>query len=155
MYGREATTLMAITANFLSDEAGRVKRCQEFLPQVRRCFRPLDEIGESELTHPLQLLIVDLLPGYSRRHEAALQAITGMDLGNRCNQEWQWRLAKVKQEHGITGTMPYGRTRSCAILPITQGEMLAAITIGQILAVLLTLNLIVLSFAAYRIMRRK
>jgi hypothetical protein len=33
--------------------------------------------------------------------------------------------------------------------------MLAAISIGQILAVLVTLNLIVLSFAAYRIMRRK
>jgi hypothetical protein len=33
--------------------------------------------------------------------------------------------------------------------------MLAAISIGQILAVLLTLNLIGLSFAAYRILRRK
>jgi UPF0716 family protein affecting phage T7 exclusion len=40
-------------------------------------------------------------------------------------------------------------------LPVTQAEMLAAISIGQILAILLTLNLIVLSFAAYRIMRRK
>jgi len=33
--------------------------------------------------------------------------------------------------------------------------MLAAITIGQILAILLTLNLIGLSFVAYRILRRK
>jgi hypothetical protein len=33
--------------------------------------------------------------------------------------------------------------------------MLAAITIGQVLAVLVTLNLIVLSFAAYVITRRK
>jgi hypothetical protein len=33
--------------------------------------------------------------------------------------------------------------------------MSAAISIGQILAVLLTLNLIALSFAAYRILRRK
>jgi hypothetical protein len=33
--------------------------------------------------------------------------------------------------------------------------MFAAISIGQILAVLLTLNLIALSFAAYKIMRRK
>jgi hypothetical protein len=33
--------------------------------------------------------------------------------------------------------------------------MLAAISIGQILAVLLTLNLIALSFAAYVILRRK
>jgi hypothetical protein len=49
----------------------------------------------------------------------------------------------------------YGRTWSCAILPVTQGEMLAAISIGQILAVLVTLNLIALSFVAYRIMRRK
>ena len=51
---------------------------------------------------------------------------------------------------------PQGITMwSCAILRVTQGEMLAAISIGQILAVLVTLNLIVLSFAAYRIMRRK
>jgi hypothetical protein len=33
--------------------------------------------------------------------------------------------------------------------------MLAAISIGQILAVLLTLNLIALSFVAHRISRRK
>ena len=33
--------------------------------------------------------------------------------------------------------------------------MLATISIGQILAVLVTINLIVLSFAAYRFMRRK
>jgi hypothetical protein len=33
--------------------------------------------------------------------------------------------------------------------------MLAAISIGQILAILVTLNLIALSYAAYRISRRK
>jgi hypothetical protein len=33
--------------------------------------------------------------------------------------------------------------------------MFSAISIGQIFAVLVTLNLLVLSFAAYRIMRRK
>jgi hypothetical protein len=33
--------------------------------------------------------------------------------------------------------------------------MLAAITIGQVLAVLVTLNLIALCFAAYVVMRRK
>ncbi len=36
-----------------------------------------------------------------------------------------------------------------------QGEMMAAIPIGQILAVLLTLHLIALSIAAYVISRRK
>ncbi len=36
-----------------------------------------------------------------------------------------------------------------------QGEMMAAISIGQILAVLLTLHLIALSIAAYVISRRK
>jgi hypothetical protein len=38
---------------------------------------------------------------------------------------------------------------------LAAGEMFAAISIEQILVVLVTLNLIVLSFAAYRIMRRK
>ena len=32
---------------------------------------------------------------------------TGMDLGRQCNQEWQRRLVKVKQEHRITGAAPY------------------------------------------------
>ena len=41
------------------------------------------------------------------------------------------------------------------MLRVTQGEMLAAITIGQVLAVLVTLNLIGLSIAAFVIMRRK
>jgi hypothetical protein len=49
----------------------------------------------------------------------------------------------------------YGRLRTCAIFPATQDDMLAANSIGQILAVLLTLNLIGLSFVAYRILRRK
>jgi hypothetical protein len=33
--------------------------------------------------------------------------LTGMDLGSRCNEEWQWRLLKVKQKYGVTGAMPY------------------------------------------------
>ena len=40
---------------------------------------------------------------------SVVNGLTGMDLGRRCNQEWQWRLVKVKQKYGITGTMPYGR----------------------------------------------
>jgi hypothetical protein len=31
--------------------------------------------------------------------------LTGMDLDNRCNQEWQGRLVKVKQKYRVTGTM--------------------------------------------------
>ena len=38
---------------------------------------------------------------------SVVNGLTGMDLGRRCNQEWQWRLVKVKQEHGITGATPY------------------------------------------------
>jgi len=49
----------------------------------------------------------------------------------------------------------YGRRWSCAILPVTQREMFAAISIGQILAVLVTLDLIGLSIAAFIILRRK
>ena len=44
---------------------------------------------------------------------------------------------------------------SCVIMPVAQAEMLAAISIGQILAVLVTLNLIALSIATYVILRRK
>ena len=40
---------------------------------------------------------------------SVVNGLTGMNLGNRCNQEWQWRLMKVKQELGITGATPYGR----------------------------------------------
>jgi len=38
---------------------------------------------------------------------SVVNGLTRMDMGNRCNQEWQARLAKVKQEHGITGATPY------------------------------------------------
>ncbi len=64
----------------------------------------------------------------------------------------------IKQRMGFSGAPGKGkpgRARGCALLPVTQGEMLAAISIGQILAVLVTLHLIALSFAAYVIMRRK
>jgi hypothetical protein len=36
-----------------------------------------------------------------------VNGLTGMDLGSRCNEEWQLRLVKVKQEHGVTGATPY------------------------------------------------
>jgi hypothetical protein len=32
---------------------------------------------------------------------SVVNGLTGMDLGNRCNQEWQKRLVKVKQESEI------------------------------------------------------
>ena len=40
---------------------------------------------------------------------SVVNGLTDMDLGNRCNKEWQWRLVKVKQNYGVTGAMPYGR----------------------------------------------
>jgi transcriptional regulator with XRE-family HTH domain len=36
-----------------------------------------------------------------------VNGLTGMDMGSRCNQEWQERLAKVKQKWRITGATPY------------------------------------------------
>jgi hypothetical protein len=38
---------------------------------------------------------------------SVVNGLAGIDLGNRCNQEWQKRLLKVKQEYGITGATPY------------------------------------------------
>jgi hypothetical protein len=40
-----------------------------------------------------------------------VNGLTGMDLGSRCNEEWQWRLVKVKQKWGITGRTPYSSSR--------------------------------------------
>ncbi|HZR17368.1 MAG TPA: hypothetical protein VFE51_08575 [Verrucomicrobiae bacterium] len=39
--------------------------------------------------------------------------LTRMHLGNRCNQEWQWRFVKVKQKWGITGPTPYSSGWEC------------------------------------------
>jgi len=36
-----------------------------------------------------------------------VNGLTGIDLGRRCNEEWQKRLVKVKQESGVTGPTPY------------------------------------------------
>ncbi len=33
--------------------------------------------------------------------------LTDLDVGHQCNEEWQKRLVKVKQEKGVTGTTPY------------------------------------------------
>ena len=38
---------------------------------------------------------------------SVVNGLTGMDLGNRCNQEWQKTLVKVKQENQVTGATPY------------------------------------------------
>jgi len=43
---------------------------------------------------------------------SVVNGLTGMDLGDRCNQEWQWRLVKVKQEHMVTGATPYSSPAS-------------------------------------------
>jgi len=43
---------------------------------------------------------------------SVVNALTGMDLGSRCNMEWQWRLVKVKQKHRVTGATPYSSPAS-------------------------------------------
>jgi len=43
---------------------------------------------------------------------SVVNGLTGMNLGNRCNQEWKMRLAKVKQEHRVTGATPYSSPAS-------------------------------------------
>ena len=43
---------------------------------------------------------------------SVVNGLTGMDLGSRCNEEWQKRLARVKQEHGVTGATPYSSPAS-------------------------------------------
>jgi len=36
-----------------------------------------------------------------------VNSLTNLDMGSRCNQEWQKRLVKVKEKWGITGKTPY------------------------------------------------
>jgi transcriptional regulator with XRE-family HTH domain len=42
---------------------------------------------------------------------SVVNGLTSMDLGNRCNEEWQKRLVKVKQKHRVTGATPYSSGR--------------------------------------------
>jgi hypothetical protein len=41
---------------------------------------------------------------------SVVNGLTVMDLGTRCNEEWQMRLAKVKEENQVTGATPYSST---------------------------------------------
>ncbi len=41
-----------------------------------------------------------------------VKGLTGMDLGSRCNEEWQKRLLEVKRQSGITGPTPYSSATS-------------------------------------------
>ena len=43
---------------------------------------------------------------------SVVNGLTGMNMGNRCNEEWQWRLVKVKQEHRVKGATPYSSPAS-------------------------------------------
>jgi len=43
---------------------------------------------------------------------SVVNALTDMDMGDRCNQEWQRRLAKVQQERQNTGATPSSTTGS-------------------------------------------
>ena len=38
---------------------------------------------------------------------SVVNGLTTMDLGSRCNNEWEWRLVKVKQKYAVTGATPY------------------------------------------------
>jgi hypothetical protein len=38
---------------------------------------------------------------------SVVNGLTGMDLGSRCNQQWQKTMEKVKQERQVTGATPY------------------------------------------------
>jgi len=52
---------------------------------------------------------IDDLCDWEMRIWSVVNGLTGMDLGSRCNAEWQKRLVKVKQEHKVTGATPYSR----------------------------------------------
>ena len=36
-----------------------------------------------------------------------VNGLTGIDLGSRCNQEWQCRLLKVRQKYRVMRATPY------------------------------------------------
>jgi len=38
---------------------------------------------------------------------SVVNGLTTMDLGSRCNNEWERRLVKVKQKYAVTGATPY------------------------------------------------
>jgi hypothetical protein len=38
---------------------------------------------------------------------SVVNGLTHVHWGDRCNQQWQTRLVKVKQEHGVKGPTPY------------------------------------------------
>lgn len=38
---------------------------------------------------------------------SVVNGLTDLDVGHQCNEEWQKRLVKVKQENRVTGTLPY------------------------------------------------
>ena len=43
---------------------------------------------------------------------SVVNGLTDLNLGNRCNQEWQKRLVKVKQKHEVKGATPYSSPAS-------------------------------------------
>jgi hypothetical protein len=62
------------------------------------------------LDNPVDFMMPPLLRVRSlgnRGFWSVANGLTDIDMGSRCNHEWQKRLVKVKQESGISGATPY------------------------------------------------
>ena len=70
----------------------------------------LREFMDMCLDNPVDFILPPLLRvrGLGNRgFWSVANGLTDIDMGSRCNDEWQKRLVKVKQESGISGTTPY------------------------------------------------
>jgi hypothetical protein len=70
----------------------------------------LRELMDMCLDNPVDFMVPPLLRVRgigSRGFWSVANGLTDMDLGSQCNDEWQERLVKVKQESGISGPRPY------------------------------------------------
>ena len=90
------------------------KRLMDYFVEAGKHQISLRELMDMCLDVPVQgldFMMSPLLRVYGvgkKGFWSVVNGLTGMDLGNRCNQEWKWRLVKVKQKYGVTGAIPYG-----------------------------------------------
>jgi len=108
--------------NDLLDAVGLVvvtkKRLVDHFMEVRKQEIGLREFMDMCLVAPVEGLNFMMSPLLRVRGVgkigfwSVVNGLTGMELGSRCNEEWQKRLVQVKRQWGIAGATPYSSPMS-------------------------------------------
>jgi hypothetical protein len=99
----DAVDLVVVTKKRLMDHFVAVAKQQISLRQLMDMCLDAPVEGRDWMSPPLLRVCGIGKIGF----RSVVNGLTGTDMGYRCNEEWQMRLVRVKQEHGVTKATPH------------------------------------------------